>query len=202
MLNQKASVLDRGTEPLLPEEADSGWSDASARGAWLWPTAGAWTPPVLNQFGISLNADQAVGGPNPLSRGNCGYQRWSGGNCIAVAWRLRQDAGPRYPAIPIEVGRSALEFGKSVGSPQRRGPGVLIRARPSGGAGIIEHRHQSLDQFERRLRSIRFRGTLDPTAHGAIHRVRAPAQCGCGNGRPASVSLQIGGSIIHVFDVE
>ncbi|MCK1307185.1 MULTISPECIES: DUF4082 domain-containing protein [unclassified Bradyrhizobium] len=68
MLNQKASVLDRGTEPLLPEEADSGWSDASARGAWLWPTAGAWTPPVLNQFGISLNADQAVGGPNPLSR--------------------------------------------------------------------------------------------------------------------------------------
>ncbi|MET4446972.1 VCBS repeat-containing protein [Bradyrhizobium sp. GM2.2] len=68
MLNQKASVLDRGTEPLLPEEADSGWSDASARGAWLWPTAGAWTPPVLNQFGISLNADQAVGGLNPLSR--------------------------------------------------------------------------------------------------------------------------------------
>ncbi|MCK1607107.1 DUF4082 domain-containing protein [Bradyrhizobium sp. 166] len=72
MLNQKASVLDRGTRPLLLEEGDSGWSDVIARGGRLGPVAGAWVPPVLNQFWILPNADQPVGGPDLLSRSIAG----------------------------------------------------------------------------------------------------------------------------------
>lgn len=66
MLNQTASVLDRGTRLLLLEEGEPGWSDVIAQGAWLGPMA--WAPPVLKQFWISPNADQPVGGPDLLSR--------------------------------------------------------------------------------------------------------------------------------------
>ncbi|EIG57075.1 DUF4082 domain-containing protein [Bradyrhizobium sp. WSM1253] len=96
MLNQKASVLDQGTGPLLLEEGD-GWSDAIARGAWLWPMPGAWAPPVLNQFWMSPNADQPVGGPELRSRAIAGINPGQAASALLSRGGLRGTPGLSIP---------------------------------------------------------------------------------------------------------
>ncbi|MFK4577978.1 DUF4082 domain-containing protein [Bradyrhizobium ottawaense] len=83
MLNQKASVLDRGTSPVLPEEGASGWS-------WLESMAQAW---ALNQFGISLKADQSVGQQDFLSKAMAGINAGQAATVLVSGDRFSRTRG-------------------------------------------------------------------------------------------------------------
>lgn len=67
MLNQKASVLDRGTWPLL-SEGDSRWLDVVSAGASVWQAIGGYGQPALPEFWIPPHAGLPVSGPDLLSR--------------------------------------------------------------------------------------------------------------------------------------
>lgn len=71
MLNQKASVLDRGTWPLL-SKGDSRWLDVVSAGAWWWQASGSYDQPALHEFWIPPHAGLPVSGPELLSRAIAG----------------------------------------------------------------------------------------------------------------------------------
>lgn len=71
MLNQKASVLDRGTWPLF-SEGDSRWLDVVSAGAPVWQAIGRYGQPALPEFWIPPHAGLPVSGPELLSRAIAG----------------------------------------------------------------------------------------------------------------------------------
>ncbi|MCK1535425.1 MULTISPECIES: DUF4082 domain-containing protein [unclassified Bradyrhizobium] len=120
MLNQKASVLDRGTKPLSLEEG-AGWPDVIARGAWLEPIAGAW---ALNQFWISPNADQSVGGEDLLSRAMPAIDAGPAATALLSRGGLGRTRGAGMPSFQSRLAALLSSSASLVVGPNAAGPAL------------------------------------------------------------------------------
>lgn len=115
MLNQKASVLDRGTSsPVLPDEGASGWS-------WLECIGKAW---ALNQFGIPLKVDQSVGQQDLLSRAMPGINAVQAATALVSRDRFTRTRGAGTPSFQSRLAALLASSASLMVRPNAAGPAL------------------------------------------------------------------------------